>query len=62
MEISSYLVYRMDFPRFTRKVVNRIFKMAGYPRDTEGSIYVENRKSPLRFFSQRMIVEFRKTS
>ncbi|MEX2162406.1 MAG: class I SAM-dependent methyltransferase [Anaerolineales bacterium] len=58
LQIHSYLLYRMDFPRFTRKVVNRLLKMAGYPRDTQGSVYLENRKSPVRFFSQRMIVEF----
>jgi SAM-dependent methyltransferase len=61
LEIDSYILYRMDFPRFSRKVVNRVLKLIGAPRDKEGSVYIENRRSPLRFFSQRMILTLKRT-
>lgn len=61
LEISHYYFYKLDIPHFTRKIINRILNIFKITRDAEGNIYIEDRKSPLRRFSQRMIIEFKKT-
>lgn len=57
LEINAYSFHRPDFPRLTRKVVNRALKMLGFQTDAQG-IFVSNRKSVVRFFMQRMFVDF----
>jgi SAM-dependent methyltransferase len=60
IKVNHYSFHSMDFPHFSRKVLNRFFTMLKIPRDEGGSIYVADRKSWLRFFSQRIFIVFRK--
>ncbi len=60
LKIMSYSFHRMDFPHFTRKVLNRLFSLFKFTRDIDGGIYIANRKSVWRFFCQRMFIEFKK--
>jgi SAM-dependent methyltransferase len=60
LKVSSYSFHRMDFPHFTRKVLNRLFSLFKFTRDNDGGIYIANRKSIWRFFSQRMFIEFKR--
>lgn len=62
LKIESFSFHRMDFPRFTRKVLNRVLTLLKTKRDDDGGVYEANRKSFLRFFSQRMFVEFKKVA
>jgi hypothetical protein len=48
----------MDFPRFSRKAVNRLLRFMNAPREGDGSIYVANRKSILRFLASAWLSNF----
>ncbi len=58
LKINSYSFHRLDFPHFTRKALDRVFTLRKMPRDEDGRVYVQNARSALRFFSQRMVIEF----
>jgi SAM-dependent methyltransferase len=60
LKISSFSFHRLEFPRFSRKVLNRLFSMLKISREVDDGVYVANRKSVLRFFSNRMMIEFTK--
>jgi SAM-dependent methyltransferase len=62
LEIKTYSFHRMQFPKIARKALDRLFRLLKVPREDQWGVYVSDRRSILRFFSQRMFIEFVKTA
>lgn len=60
LRIENCWYSRLEFPRFSRKLVSGLLARSGARQAPEGGYVVGGRRNPLRFFSNLIAVEFRK--